>query len=127
MGPGATMEYMGKVSPAIPTLRKVQRHMEKQFKTSSRGAKHGVPDKELDVAKLTKHYLTSKLHVFTSGRQLKSPRSSDFVTEGANNLERLKTIEAWFLRRTHARATGEDWSEEVEDILLAPFLSDLGI
>ncbi|KAJ7351619.1 hypothetical protein DFH08DRAFT_935182 [Mycena albidolilacea] len=29
MGPGATMDYMGKVSPAIPALRKVQRHMEK--------------------------------------------------------------------------------------------------
>ncbi|KAJ6610270.1 hypothetical protein B0H10DRAFT_1811955, partial [Mycena sp. CBHHK59/15] len=28
MGPSATMEYMGKVSPAIPALRKVQRHME---------------------------------------------------------------------------------------------------
>ncbi|KAJ6623816.1 hypothetical protein B0H10DRAFT_1678621, partial [Mycena sp. CBHHK59/15] len=40
MGPGATMEYMGKVSPAIPALRKVQRHMEHQFKTTARGARH---------------------------------------------------------------------------------------
>ncbi|KAJ7259410.1 hypothetical protein C8J57DRAFT_1640173 [Mycena rebaudengoi] len=125
MGPGATVEYMGKVSPAIPTLRKVQRHMEKQFKTSLRGAKHGIPDKELDIAKLLKHYFTSRLHVWTPGRQLKMPHSTDFITEGANNLERLKTIEAWFLRRTHERATGEDWSENAEYILLAPLLSDL--
>jgi hypothetical protein len=44
------MEHMGKISPAIPALRKVQRHMEKQFKTVTRGARHGVPDKEKDVA-----------------------------------------------------------------------------
>ncbi|KAJ7262338.1 hypothetical protein C8J57DRAFT_1513349 [Mycena rebaudengoi] len=87
--------------------------------------KHGVPDKERDVAKLVKHYFTSKLHVWTPGRQLKTPHSTDFITEGANNLERLKTIEAWFLRRTHERATGEDWSEDAEYILLAPLLSDL--
>jgi hypothetical protein len=28
------MEHMGKISPAIPALRKVQRHVEKQFKLS---------------------------------------------------------------------------------------------
>ncbi|KAJ7930381.1 hypothetical protein B0H13DRAFT_2228277 [Mycena leptocephala] len=59
MGPGATMEYMGKVSPAIPALQKVQRHMERQFRTTACGARHGVPDKEKDVAKLASHYTTS--------------------------------------------------------------------
>ncbi|KAJ7722007.1 hypothetical protein B0H16DRAFT_1790019 [Mycena metata] len=120
MGPGATMEYMGKVSPAIPALRKVQRHMENQFKTTARGARHGVPDKEKDVAKLTAHYVTSKLHTYTAGRELKTLHASDFVSEGANALERLDTIKNWFNRRTHARATGEDWTEEINDLLLEP-------
>ncbi|KAJ7785521.1 hypothetical protein B0H14DRAFT_3584045 [Mycena olivaceomarginata] len=119
---GATMEYMGKVSPAIPALRKVQRHMEKQFKTTARGAHHGVPDKEKDVEKLTAHYTTSKLHTFTAGRELKTSHALDFVSEGASALEQLDTIENWFKRRTHARATGEDWSEERDDLFLEPLL-----
>ncbi|KAK6971606.1 hypothetical protein R3P38DRAFT_3336690 [Favolaschia claudopus] len=121
-GPGATMEHMGKISPAIPSLRKIQRHMEKQFGTNARGARHGVPDKEKDVAMLTEHYMASKLHTFIPGRELKTARSADFVTEGAENLEKLNTIDEWFKRRTHARATGEDWSEEMQDILLQPML-----
>ncbi|KAJ7466528.1 hypothetical protein FB451DRAFT_1485526 [Mycena latifolia] len=121
-GPGATMEHMGKISPAIPALRKVQRHMEKEFKTTARGARHGVPDKEKDVAKLTAHYAASKIHTFVPGRELKTVRAPDFVTDGANNLERLNTIDAWMTRRTHARATGEDWSEDMEYFLLEPLL-----
>jgi hypothetical protein len=35
MGLGAKMAYMHKISPAIPTLRAVQRHVEKQFNTVS--------------------------------------------------------------------------------------------
>jgi hypothetical protein len=49
MGPGVKMAYMHKISPAIPTLQAIQRHMEDQFKTVARGACHGVPDKEKDV------------------------------------------------------------------------------
>lgn len=116
------MEHMGKISPAIPAMRKVQRHMEKQFKTTARGARHGVPDKEKDVAKLTAHYTASKLHTFVRGRELKSERAADYVTEGADNLERLDTINNWFKRRTHARETGEDWSEDMDSILLQPLL-----
>ncbi|KAJ6499887.1 hypothetical protein DFH09DRAFT_945039 [Mycena vulgaris] len=124
-GPGATMEHMGKISPAIPALRKVQRHMEQQFKTNTRGARHGVPDKEKDIAILTGHYSNPKnaLHTFESGRKLgKTERAHDFVTEGANNLERLKTIDAWFERRSHARATGEDWSDDQDSMFLEPLL-----
>ncbi|KAK7018290.1 hypothetical protein R3P38DRAFT_2715514 [Favolaschia claudopus] len=123
-GPGATMEYMGKISPAIPALRKIQRHVEKQFGTNSRGARHGVPDKEKDVSMLTANYVASKLHTFVAGRELRTARSPDFLTEGADTLERLNTINDWFKRRTHARATGEDWSEEErQDILLQPLLA----
>ncbi|KAJ6616526.1 hypothetical protein B0H10DRAFT_1799281, partial [Mycena sp. CBHHK59/15] len=125
MGPSATMEYMGKVSPAIPALRKVQRHMEHQFKTTACGARHGVPDKEKDVVKLANHYTTSRLHTFETGRRLKTDKAQDFISIGANNLERLKTIDVWFARRSHERATREDWSEDHDSLLLEPLLADL--
>jgi hypothetical protein len=97
--------------------------MEQQFRTNKRGARHGVPDKEKDVAKLTTHYVTSKLHTFEGGRKLKKAGSEDYVTVGAGNLERLKTIEKWFERRSHARQTGEDWSDDQDSILLEPLLA----
>ncbi|KAJ7863951.1 hypothetical protein B0H14DRAFT_2574605 [Mycena olivaceomarginata] len=122
MGPAATMEYMGKVSPTIPALRKVQRHMEQQFHTNKHGARHGVPDKEKDVAKLITHYVTSKLHTFEGSQKLKKAGSEDYITVGADNLERLKTIEKWFERCSHARQTGKDWSDDQDSILLEPLL-----
>ncbi|KAF9242900.1 hypothetical protein BU15DRAFT_60190 [Melanogaster broomeanus] len=51
-GPGATWDYLHKVSPAIPTLCELQRHMEKEFGSASRGTRHGIPSKEVDVAHL---------------------------------------------------------------------------
>ncbi|KAJ7715201.1 hypothetical protein B0H16DRAFT_1435173 [Mycena metata] len=108
MGPGATMDYINKISPAIPTLRKVQRHMEKQFKTVARGAHHGTPDKEADVAMLTEHYVKSKLHIHCNGREV-TQKSADVINLGAENLERLDTMENWFRLRSHKRSTLEDW------------------
>ncbi|KIK03029.1 hypothetical protein K443DRAFT_61464, partial [Laccaria amethystina LaAM-08-1] len=111
MGPGATMDYIQKVSPAIPTLRGVQRHMEDQFKSLTRGARHGVPQKEDDVGKLTAQYMKSGIHKFVAGRKIhNSPdKAPDFLTMGAINLEKLGTIDKWFTQRTHARAMGENW------------------
>ena len=69
LGPGGTMEYITKISPAIPTLQKVQRHMEKQFNTNTRGADHGTPDKEKDVTLLSTQYTKSQLYLEIPGRQ----------------------------------------------------------
>ncbi|KAJ7440734.1 hypothetical protein FB451DRAFT_1058621 [Mycena latifolia] len=110
MGPGATMDYIKKVSPAIPTLRKVQRHMEKQFKTVARGARHGVPDKEKDIEKLTGQYMKSKLHTYSSVTE----KSPDVINIGAENLERLDTMEDWWGRRSHKRSILEDWDTPAE-------------
>lgn len=111
MGPGAKMAYMYKVSPAIPTLRAVQRHIEKQFKTVSRGGRHGVPDKEKDVQTLVGQYVDSDLHIYKPGRKIKVSidRSTDFISVGVDNLERTGTINEWFTRRSHPRSTAEDW------------------
>jgi hypothetical protein len=121
MGPGATMEYLGKVSPAIPTLRKVQRHMEHQFLTLARGAHHGIPEKEQDVSTLAAQYTKSELHINKPGRQIKGgndDKASDYITVGANNLERLGTIENWFTRRSLKRSTDEIWEGRNDDDVL---------
>jgi hypothetical protein len=113
LGPGATMEYITKISPAIPTLRKVQRHVEKQFKTNSRGSHHGTPDKEKDVTFLSAQYTKSQLYRETPGRQIKisGDRAVDVSTTGAVNLERLNTIGDWFDRRSPKRSIDEIWEE----------------
>ncbi|KAF8153869.1 hypothetical protein B0H34DRAFT_753337 [Crassisporium funariophilum] len=113
LGPGGTMEYMKKISPAIPTLRKVQRHIEQQFKTVTRGAHHGKPDKERDVALLSMQYTKSRLYNEMPGRQFKTSgdKAADFVTGGAINLEKSNTIEEWFDRRSPERSAEEIWDE----------------
>jgi hypothetical protein len=107
------MEYITKISPAIPTLRKVQRHVEKQFKTNSRGSHHGTPDKEKDVTFLSAQYTKSQLYRETPGRQIKisGDRAVDVSTTGAVNLERLNTIGDWFDRRSPKRSIDEIWEE----------------
>lgn len=114
MGPGATMDYVKKVSPAIPTLRQVQRHMENQFKTCTRGARHGIPDKEQDVATLAAQYTKSQLHTYKAGRRVKvvGDKAADFITAGLIGLEKSNTVTEWFTRRSHARSTVEDWGPE---------------
>ncbi|KAF9537692.1 hypothetical protein CPC08DRAFT_808667 [Agrocybe pediades] len=80
LGPGATMEYMKKVSPIIPVLKNIQRHIENQFKTTSRGARHGSPDAERDIALLTAQYVKSKIYEEVPGREVKNAadKSLDF-------------------------------------------------
>lgn len=97
-GPGATWQYLNKVLPAIPTLRAVQRHMEEQFGSLSRGAHHGQPDKEADVMKLTTAYVASNLHGFEAGRRIKNSKdkSPDVMTNGAADLDRLPTLDHTF-------------------------------
>ena len=110
-GPGATFEYLHKISPAIPILRGVQRHMESEFETLTRGACHGTPDEEADVARLTEQYMKSLIHVYTPGRQLWGGKNQvgDYVSEGAINLERLGTLDTWWSTHSFARATTEVW------------------
>jgi hypothetical protein len=88
--------------------------MEHQFNTVTRGAKHGVPDKEADVEKLTVQYTKSELHVHKPGRRIRNAtdRAPDVITTGAINLERLHTIDKWFEGRSHERSTAEEWDDD---------------
>lgn len=103
LGPGATWEYLEKVSPAIPTLRGLQRHMEQQFETITRGSKHTNPDKEADITSLVDQCVKSQLHIHEKGRHLRGgekSRAHDFVTEGAADLLTGDTLNNWWTNRS---------------------------
>ncbi|KAN0081481.1 hypothetical protein V8E55_009105 [Tylopilus felleus] len=111
--PGATWNYLHKVSPAIPTLHSLQCYMESEFKTVTCGAHHGIPSREVDITKLTEQYIKSNIHVYTTGRKLRGgPKNEakDFVTNGAVDLEWLGTFENWWKNRAYERSTAEEWN-----------------
>jgi hypothetical protein len=109
-GPGATIEYTGRISPGIPTFNRVCRSIENQIGSASRKAKHGSPDKTADVQELLSHYTTNGIHIYRPGRRsLGENASKDVITLGAMNAE--KKAEEWFNRRTLTRSTEEDWTD----------------
>ena len=134
MGPGATMDYLKKVSPAIPTLHHVQHHMESGFGTNKCGAYHSAPEKEKDIALLSGQYVQSALHKYNAGRKLKKDKGDnqkdkadkgkkgkrgkkkgsvvDIVNNGAQELE--TTILDWFKQRALPRSSEEIWGGRPE-------------
>lgn len=109
-GPGATIQYTGKISPGIPTFNRVCRNIESQVGSVSRGARHGSPDKTADVRELLSHYTANSLHVYDPGRHgLGENASKDVITLGATNAE--KKAQEWLERRSLTRSTEEDWTD----------------
>jgi hypothetical protein len=70
-GPNIKWQYLKKLHPAIHTIRDVAEHIEKEFGTLTRGKKHTVPKKELDVSRLQEEYKVSSYHEFSAGREVK--------------------------------------------------------
>ena len=105
IGPFATWDAIGRISPAIPSLEAVRRHMEKQVRTVYRGSSHTNPSHEKDVRTLEDAYMASHVHEYIPSRRIerKNDIALDFVQKGTQNLR--KTIEQWWEQRTFARAT----------------------
>ncbi|KAL0956796.1 hypothetical protein HGRIS_002915 [Hohenbuehelia grisea] len=113
LGPGANMQYLSDILPAIPTLRKVKDSVNSQFSMlRGRGRKHGIPDKKHDIATLTSCYVESELHKRRLGRKIKSAknRAEDYINKGAISLAESNTVTDWVSRRTVERATEEEWN-----------------
>ncbi|KAF4587086.1 hypothetical protein EYR40_011107 [Pleurotus pulmonarius] len=112
LGPGASMSNLTKISPAIPTLRKVKESITDQFTMlKGRGKHHHIPNKEEDIKKLTASYLEAELYIATPGRKVASVQdiAEDYITKGYCSLWDSSTISDWFKRRTRTRGTEEDW------------------
>lgn len=111
-GPGATWSYLQTVSPAIPTLRAVQRHFESEFGTLTRGKRHGEVRKDLDVEILTDQYVQSGIYSDQSGRKPKGGGDKsvdDYVTAGVDALENGDTVTKWWKARHYERSNKQDW------------------
>ncbi|KAA1473667.1 hypothetical protein DENSPDRAFT_780361, partial [Dentipellis sp. KUC8613] len=114
-GPGATLAYLTKISPAVPVLREVKKHLKWQLNTLlTRGDRHSSPAKEKDVAMYANIVLNEGWYTYEAGRTVKKPddRAKDFVTQGIITLFQEKAIERWWNGRSFPRATQEKWLEE---------------
>ena len=111
-GPNVQWEYFKKLHPAIRIIRELGKHMEKEFNTLTRGKKHGVPKKEMDIKLLEATYQEVKLHDYIAGRQLqgsKRDRVPDLVTKGAVKLHSGHSVERWRKGCTFAQSHKEDY------------------
>ncbi|KAF8431619.1 hypothetical protein L210DRAFT_3415728 [Boletus edulis BED1] len=113
-GPNASWDLMKRISPAIPTLVRVRKHMERQIQTLRRGSFHTDPAKTKDIERLEGVYRTSEIHVQQDGRRAraKADRVDDIVSLGAAHLFSRKTMQRWWEHRDFARSTLELWEPE---------------
>ncbi|KAA1471157.1 hypothetical protein DENSPDRAFT_776137 [Dentipellis sp. KUC8613] len=115
-GPGATLAYLTKISPAVPVLREVKKHIKWQLEMLlTRGDRHSSPKKEKDIEKYADIVLSERWFTYEKNRRLKKPgdRAKDFITEGATALYQDKAIERWWKGRSFVRSTREKWLDEV--------------
>ena len=109
-GPNVDWEYLKKLHPAIHIIRAVTSHAEKEFATLTRGKKHTVPQRELDIRTLQNSYHASRIFRFTPGRG--KPSNSDYAvdvfSDGAHSLHTGKFLKNWVEGRTYTRATTQE-------------------
>ncbi|TFY52571.1 hypothetical protein EVG20_g10494, partial [Dentipellis fragilis] len=114
-GPGATLTYLTKISPAVPVLREVKKHIKWQLETLlTRGDRHSSPNKEKDVEKYANVVLNEWWFAYEKNRRLKKPGdcAKDVISEGTTALFQDKAIERWWKGRSFARSTQEKWLDE---------------
>ena len=112
-GPGVTMKYIQKVSPAIPILRAVRDTVHTQFSAIlGRGTRHQAPSKDKDVAHLMEMYLASKVHQYSPGLTFKAPAdiSKDIITTGGEKLSADGLFERWWADRNISHSQEEIYS-----------------
>ncbi|KIK78211.1 hypothetical protein PAXRUDRAFT_81112, partial [Paxillus rubicundulus Ve08.2h10] len=110
-GPNASWDLMKRISPAIPTLVRVRKHMERQIQTLQRGSSHTDPAKRKDIERLEGVYRTSEIHMQEDGCHArgKADHVEDVVSLGAAHLFSRKTMQRWWEHRNFAHSTLEVW------------------
>jgi hypothetical protein len=121
MGPTATWEYVGKISPAIPTLRKLVDHMENTINHYRRYKKHTVRGTEDDVAKLMALFQGSTIYTRTGGRKVElKERFVDIWARGFGVVSKGESLTRWFKNRKELLLVRENGvAEDYEDLMLS--------
>ena len=89
---------MKHISPVIPTLIHVRKHMEQQIQILQQGSFHTNPTKSKDIEQLKGIYHTSEIHVQQDGchARVKADCVEDVVLLGAAHLFSQKTMQQWW-------------------------------
>ena len=113
-GPNASWDLMKHLSPAIPTLVHVRKHMERQIQTLQRGSFHTDPARTKDIEQLEGVYCMSEIHMQQDGRRVRAKADcvEDIVSLGAAHLFSRKTMQRWWEHRNFARSTLELWESK---------------
>ena len=121
MGPTATWEYIGKISPAIPTLRKLVDHMEGTVNSYRCYKKHTVTSTKDDIAKLMIMFQESTLHRHVDGRKVEAKEKfTDIWTKGFNIVSKGESLTRWFERRSEFQPVRDsDVIEDYDDLTLS--------
>ncbi|KAJ7621616.1 hypothetical protein DFH06DRAFT_1233093 [Mycena polygramma] len=116
-GPKVDWEYLKKLHPSIHVIRAVSMFMESEFNTASRGKKHTVPKKELDIQSLQKWYRDSRVHKFTPRRRIgiQKDQPKDYIALGQTALLTKNRMDRWKESRYFPRSTTEDWADFSDD------------
>ena len=109
LGPSATWEYVGKISPAIPMLRKLVDHMEGTLNNYRRYKKHTVPSTEADITKLMATFQESTLYDHVNGRTVKDrEKFVDIWARGFDIVLKGESLARWFENRSELRPARQD-------------------
>jgi hypothetical protein len=103
------MEYLTKISPAIPVLRAVRHHLKWQiWLLLSRGTWHSSPAKEKDIQKWVDIVMNEQWLLNMAERTFKQSvnRAPDVMTEGSNNLFQNGVLGRWWNARSYVRSDG---------------------
>jgi hypothetical protein len=110
-GPSVDWEYLKKLHPAIHVVRAVARLIELEFKTLTRGKKHTIPKKDLDVQTLHNSYHESRVHIRVPGRRSETERdkAKDVTAHGISVFLAGKVMKRWIDNRTFERSMEQEW------------------
>jgi len=123
MGPTTTWDYVGKISPAIPTLRKLVDHMEGTVNNYRRYKKHTVTNTEGDISKLMVMFQESALYCHVDGRKVGAKEKFvDVWTKGFNIVSKGESLTRWFENRSELQPVRDN---VVTDDYDEPTLSEL--
>jgi hypothetical protein len=115
MGANINWDYIERISPAIPLLQQVKDVVKMNINQNPRYRVHTTPQKEHDVAELTKLFCTEKVYTFSEGRAVSEKnRPIDRTRKGATSMASEKWFNDWKESRLHDRSGDEEYLNVAE-------------